>query len=150
MNTTMKRTTRFAAVMCWSAMLVAGLGCASEGGSEREEASTASARQVAAKKAEPSSKAHPLPGDPEEGKAIYEKHCLACHQKDGRGNGGITGANFVDDPSRLAKSNEALLESIREGVTGGTAVMPPHKDRLTETQMKDALSYVRAEFGRSE
>lgn len=90
---------------------------------------------------------HSLPGDPEKGKAVYEQYCQSCHGPDGKGNGGTTGANFVDDKSRLAKSNEELLKSIREGMQGKIGMMPAQKDILSDEQIKDALSYIRKTFG---
>jgi mono/diheme cytochrome c family protein len=90
---------------------------------------------------------HSLPGDPVAGEEVYRASCLACHAADGKGNGGITGANLVDDRRRLAKNNDTLLHSIREGVLTTSPAMPPHKDILTEVQIRDALSYVRRTFG---
>jgi len=89
---------------------------------------------------------HSLPGDPIAGEAVYRERCLACHDAHGTGNGGMTGADFVHDRRRLAKNNETLLHSIREGVQASPA-MPPHRDILTDQQMRDALSYVRQTFG---
>lgn len=90
---------------------------------------------------------HSLPGDPVAGEEVYRASCLACHAADGKGNGGITGANLVDDRRRLAKNNDTLLHSIREGVLTTSPAMPPHKDILTDVQIRDALSYVRRTFG---
>jgi len=90
---------------------------------------------------------HPLPGDPEAGKAVYMRICVACHQPDGSGMNGMLAANFVTDKTRLAKSNELLLTSIREGVTKDNKVMPPQKGILSDQEMKDALSYIRKTFG---
>lgn len=89
---------------------------------------------------------HSLPGDPVAGEAVYAANCVACHAANGRGNGGVTGADFVGDRRRLAKNNETLLRSIREGVPNAMP-MPAHRDILTDVQMRDALSYVRAHFG---
>lgn len=90
---------------------------------------------------------HSITGNVEAGAEVYRANCVACHAADGRGNGGITGANLVDDRSRLAKNNEALLTSIREGRPNATPPMPAHRDLLTEQQIVDSLSYVRATFG---
>jgi len=88
-----------------------------------------------------------LPGDPEAGAAVYQRICVACHAADGKGNGGITGANFVDDQTRLTKTNGQLLTSIREGVSTGPQPMPAQGAVLSEQEMRDALSYIRREFG---
>lgn len=92
---------------------------------------------------------HSLPGDPVAGEEVYRANCLACHAANGRGNGGITGADFVGDRRRLARNNEVLLRSIREGIPNSPA-MPAHADLLTDQQMRDALSYVRQTFGPEE
>lgn len=89
---------------------------------------------------------HSLPGDPVAGEAVYRANCLACHAANGTGNGGMTGADFVHDRARLARNNEVLLRSIREGVPSSPP-MPPHGEILDDQQMRDALSYIRATFG---
>ncbi|HHH27065.1 MAG TPA: cytochrome c [Polyangiaceae bacterium] len=88
-----------------------------------------------------------LPGDPNAGEAIYGRICVACHAADGRGNGGMTGADFVGDETRLSKSNEQLLTSIRDGVNTGSTPMPAQGGVLSEEEMRDVLSYIRREFG---
>jgi len=88
-----------------------------------------------------------LPGDPVAGAAVYGRVCVACHSADGRGNGGLTGANFVGDATRLAKTNTQLLVSIRNGVTTGASPMPAQQGVLSEQEMKDVLSYIRKQFG---
>ncbi len=60
---------------------------------------------------------------------------------------GLLAANFVADKTRLAKSNEVLLTSIRNGIVADNKVMPPQKDVLSDKEMKDALSYIRKTFG---
>lgn len=88
-------------------------------------------------------------GDPVAGAKVYAKVCIACHQKDGKGMGGMLAANFVDEKERLQKPDSVLLNSIAEGKKGKKAVMPPHKDVLSEQERKDALAYVRKTFGGS-
>jgi mono/diheme cytochrome c family protein len=103
-------------------------------------------KEVAPKEASAAVK-YPLPGDPVAGEAVYKKICTACHQADGTGMNGMLAANFVKDKTRLAKSNEELLTSIRDGIIKDGKVMPPQKGILTDQEMKDALSYVRKTFG---
>ncbi len=91
---------------------------------------------------------HSVPGDPVAGEAVFRANCIACHGADGRGNGGLTGANFIDDHSRLAKNNDTLIHSITVGIPNSPP-MPAHQALLTETQIRDALSYVRVHFGGS-
>jgi len=81
------------------------------------------------------------------GADTYQTYCVACHQADGRGLNGKLAADFIADPSRLAKSDEELLKSIREGITGEIGQMPPWGSVLSETQQLEVLSYVRSQFG---
>jgi mono/diheme cytochrome c family protein len=88
-----------------------------------------------------------LPGDPDRGEAVYQRVCLACHAADGRGNGGLTGGNFIDQPERLQQDNAVLIGRITNGILDKTPPMPAQGGILSEQEIKDALSYVRREFG---
>ncbi|MFM8620180.1 MAG: c-type cytochrome, partial [Opitutaceae bacterium] len=48
------------------------------------------------------------------GEKIYRAYCVGCHQPDGRGVPGGA-ANFVDDRTRLAKEDAALLAILEHG-----------------------------------
>lgn len=80
------------------------------------------------------------------GAKIYRNHCASCHQADGRGFGGKVAANFIDDPTRLAKSDEALLESIAHGVPN--TAMIGFEGRLEINERRAVLGYVRESFGK--
>jgi mono/diheme cytochrome c family protein len=80
------------------------------------------------------------------GEKVYRLYCVPCHQPDGRGlpvPGGA--ANFVDDKTRLAKSDTELLDVIGNGKEG--TAMPPFGVVLTPLQRKNVLAYIRASFG---
>ena len=85
-------------------------------------------------------------GNPQEGKALYEKHCVLCHGKNGAGDGPDTQfllvqpANFHSLESR-SKTDWDLMTII----TFGAAFSPMHgwADRLTEEQRWDVLRYIR-------
>lgn len=121
------------------------VGALLSGCGESESKSTATAAKPAT--ADQPAISHPLPGDPVAGKEVYLRVCSACHQPDGSGLNGMLAANFVSDKTRLAKSNEVLLTSIRNGIVADNKVMPPLKDVLSDKEMKDALSYIRKTFG---
>lgn len=87
------------------------------------------------------------PGDPEEGKKVYATFCVACHQLDGKGLNGKLAANFVDDKTRLAKSDEELLAAITNGFKGNIGQMPPWGPVLKPKARRDVLAYVRKTFG---
>lgn len=80
-----------------------------------------------------------------DGAAIYAASCAACHQADGRGLQGRLAADFVGDPTRLAKPDAVLLQSITEGVPGTT--MPGFRDTLSEGDRRAVLTHLRARFG---
>lgn len=84
------------------------------------------------------------------GKAIYVQTCIACHGANGKG--AIPGvADFTSDDGALAKTDEALIKSITEGVQspGSPMAMPPKggNPTLTEADIKAVLVYLRDEFG---
>lgn len=78
------------------------------------------------------------------GKAVYEKSCVGCHGKDGKGNPGmakVLGEKGLDLTSKEAtqKSDEQLLKIIVEGA----GKMPAQKS-LSKDEQKQVLSYVRS------
>ncbi len=84
-------------------------------------------------------------GDPGKGEALYEKHCMACHGAQGKGDG-PTGkmlkpppADFTSDASKKKPERELLL-TIQNGRTG--TAMPAWKTQLSEAEITDVLSYV--------
>lgn len=82
------------------------------------------------------------------GEKVYRLYCVACHQPDGRGlpvPGGA--ANFVDDKSRLAKTDAQLLEVITNG--NEAKAMPAFGAILPPGQRRAVLAYIRATFGSS-
>jgi mono/diheme cytochrome c family protein len=91
--------------------------------------------------------AAPAAGDAVAGKKVYDTYCVACHQADGTGMGGMLAANFKTDTARLAKSDAELLVSIREGITGKVGTMPPWGGSLSDQQTANSLAYIRATFG---
>jgi mono/diheme cytochrome c family protein len=90
---------------------------------------------------------HSIPGNVEAGATVYNANCVACHSADGRGNGGVTGGNLRENRRHLGKNNEALLRSIREGRPNASPAMPAYGEILSQQEMVDALSYVRATYG---
>lgn len=77
------------------------------------------------------------------GEKVYKLFCLACHQPDGKGLPGGA-ANFVDDKTRLAKTDAQLLASIANGVE--TKGMPAFGSSLTKRQQASVLAYLRSAF----
>ena len=79
------------------------------------------------------------------GEKTYRLFCVACHQPDGRGLPGSAAANFVEDKSRLAKSDAELLKTITDG--SEAKGMQPFGAVLTPGQRNAVLGYIRATFG---
>ena len=78
------------------------------------------------------------------GERVYRFYCVACHQPDGRGVAGGA-ANFVDDRSRLAKTDTELLEAITNGVEAKS--MPAFGAIINPLQRRAVLAYLRVRFG---
>jgi cytochrome c oxidase cbb3-type subunit 3 len=87
-----------------------------------------------------------LRGNPTNGQTIYEKNCLRCHGKnlDGQGPDART---LIVPPANLqalqsrAKTDWELLITISHGIM----FSPMHgwRERLTQDQIMDVLSYIR-------
>jgi mono/diheme cytochrome c family protein len=86
------------------------------------------------------------PAIPKNGEAIYQQHCLRCHGKAGDGLG-PDARDLIVLPADLqslktrSKTDQELLLSISHGVL----FSPMHgwRDRLSEQDMLDVLSYLR-------
>jgi len=87
------------------------------------------------------------PRPPRSGMTVYHRYCAPCHGSNGKGNRGFA-ADFVNDTERMSKSDEELLNSIREGFSGKIGVMPRWKNRLSEEEMVSVLQYIRETFGK--
>jgi mono/diheme cytochrome c family protein len=85
-------------------------------------------------------------GNPRNGQAIYEKHCLRCHGEklDGAGPEGqylvVRPTDFQSTGSR-AKTDWELLITIANGAL--FSPMHGYRGTLTDQQMLDVLSYIR-------
>jgi cytochrome c6 len=85
-----------------------------------------------------------LAADASAGKAVYDKSCVGCHGKDGKGNPAmakVLGEKGLDLTGKEAtqKSDEELLKIIVEGA----GKMPAQKSLSTDEQ-KQVLAYVRS------
>jgi mono/diheme cytochrome c family protein len=112
-----------------------------------EPAGAAGAAPAGAEAAAPTLLDNGPAGDVAKGEAVYGKICVACHQADGGGNGGMLAASFLKDKSRLAKPDSVLYKSISEGLQGKIGVMPAQKGVLSDQEIKDVIAYVRSKFG---
>jgi uncharacterized membrane protein len=86
---------------------------------------------------------------PSAGQRLYEQHCQACHQADGRGLNGRAAADFTSSPGVLDKSDAELMRSLMQGRSGTIGTMPAMSPMLSEAQLDETLSFVRQRFGAS-
>ena len=85
-------------------------------------------------------------GNPKNGQAVYEKHCLRCHGASGDGLGPdatdliVPPANFQSVKSRTKTDFELLI-----AISNGVLFSPMHgwRGRLNETEMMDVIAYIR-------
>ncbi|GAB1419053.1 hypothetical protein MASR2M12_18180 [Bacteroidales bacterium] len=83
----------------------------------------------------------------ENGKAVYNKACVACHWK------GVAGAAALDDKPRWEemadKGKDVLLTHAIQGFTGKYGVMPEKGNCLdcSEQDLFDAISYMMNQAG---
>lgn len=84
-------------------------------------------------------------GDPGKGRAVYQKHCVACHGPEGKGDG-PTGkvlvppaADFTSAASR--KKTDAELLKIIENRKPPTAMIA-WKGQLSDEEIRHVLAYV--------
>jgi len=88
----------------------------------------------------------------DQGKLVYEKNCVACHQANGQGLPGafpalagsrIVNAPIVDGEGRLRKDSH--LDRVLNGRTG--TAMPSFKGTLNDVEIAAVLTYERNSFG---
>jgi cbb3-type cytochrome c oxidase subunit III len=78
-------------------------------------------------------------GDAAAGKALFEKHCSACHGKTGKGIGSLP--NLSDARYMAGRTDAQLLEKIAKGGQGSG--MPAWEKILSEQQRHDLLAYIK-------
>jgi cytochrome c6 len=77
------------------------------------------------------------------GAAIFKSKCSACHGTDGSGDTEVGRAMAVPDlhSAEVQKLSDAELTGIIKDGKG--AQMPAFKDKLTDDQIKQLVSYIR-------
>ncbi|HSK12118.1 MAG TPA: cytochrome c [Phnomibacter sp.] len=92
------------------------------------------------------------PGQMENGKKVYTKNCLACHMADGNGVPGLNPPLGKTD--WVTGDKKRLINIILKGLNDPIVVngdeyanpMPP-QDFLSDQEIADVLTYIRASFG---
>lgn len=91
---------------------------------------------------------HPMIGDAEAGKRIYEAHCAPCHGEKGKGDGVLVSIMSIKpaDHSNAAKmdllTNAQLIDIVTDG-KGKDSYMPAWKGILSQQEIEAAVSYIR-------
>ena len=132
------------------AILLAGLGGCSDGGSRPSEPSA----QTLPAAAEPGgvTSAQPLLNyNAREGRALFQHYCATCHGSEGGGDG-FNAYNLDPKPRDLAEAafqkrstDEELAEVIRTGggAAGLSTGMPPWGRTLNERQIRNLVIFLR-------
>ncbi len=78
------------------------------------------------------------------GKALFQNHCMVCHGPQGRGDGPAA-AGLNPRPTDLARSARMLRDGVVAGViTDGRGTMPSFKAILTQPQIWDLTNFVKS------
>ncbi len=85
-----------------------------------------------------------------DGEAVFNTTCVACHGPDGSGAfGGVP--DFTRADGRLAKTDDELFDSVRNGFSSPDSFMPmPARGGnpdLTDQEIRAVISYLRDAFG---
>ncbi|SAL01338.1 alcohol dehydrogenase cytochrome c subunit [Caballeronia pedi] len=90
---------------------------------------------------------------PAQGAAVYAGFCAQCHRDDGHGVATAFPA-LAGNPSVISEDTTSLIRLVVEGGTSPATThgparqpMPPFADRLTDVQIAQVLTYVRASWG---
>ncbi|EKS71511.1 MULTISPECIES: c-type cytochrome [Caballeronia] len=90
---------------------------------------------------------------PEQGAAVYAGFCAQCHRSDGKGVPNAFPA-LAGNPSVISEDTTSLIRLLVEGGNSPATIhgpprqaMPPFAGRLTDVQIAQVLTYVRASWG---
>lgn len=88
----------------------------------------------------------------DDGAAVYKKACVKCHGDEGKGDGptakmlkGQSMGDFSNKAAMSKVSDQDLAKVISEGgaAVGKSKIMPAHKDKLTDAEIKAVVSYIK-------
>ncbi len=137
----MKRPGAAAAVLLLAASMA---GPASPAGDQGKGDSPWTAPEEAQNRSNP---IPPAPGSVESGRIVYEKYCLSCHGRDGKGKGpvatrlGFSAGDLTDGGRMSAQTDGAIYWKIATG----RDPMPAFKETgsLTDEQIWNVINYTR-------
>ncbi|MGB6689458.1 MAG: cytochrome c [Terracidiphilus sp.] len=77
------------------------------------------------------------------GEAVYNSNCKSCHGAAGTPSPGMAkmmGIKAVSDPDIKKLTADEMFASVKDG----KGKMKPFKDKLTDDQIKDSVTYYRS------
>jgi len=141
----MKKLSLLIALFITASMVLVSCGGSTEAPAKEAVVEEAPAAEAVVEEAAPVEEA--VVANYENGKAIYDKMCNACH------GAGVAGAAKLDDKARwdatAAKGLETIDNNAINGYTGEFGVMPPKGGMATFTdeEVKEAVAYMLHEAG---
>jgi mono/diheme cytochrome c family protein len=87
-----------------------------------------------------------------DGRALYARHCAACHGADGNGEGWnapnlpVQPTSHADASLMTARTDDSLFDAIHAGafVLDGSPRMPPFGEMLDAEQIRALVAHIRA------
>ncbi len=91
-------------------------------------------------------------GSAAKGKAAFEQYCVACHGKEGHGDGPMGASlnpkpkDFADKAYNRSLKDDHLVKTITEGgqSVGKSPAMPKFGGILKPDQVKDVIAFIRS------
>jgi len=143
----MKRLSLVFALFITASMVMVSCGGSTEAPAKEEAPAVEEAPAAEEAVVEEAAPAEDVVANYENGKAIYDKMCNACH------GAGVAGAAKLDDKARwdatAAKGLETINNNVIAGYTGEFGTMPPKGGMATFTdeEVKEAVAYMLHEAG---
>jgi cytochrome c len=83
-------------------------------------------------------------GSAAKGKEVFEQKCAMCHFADSDAKKIGPGLKGISKRGTFTVNNNKFTdESLKTWIENGDSLMPPFKDVLDETQIKDVIAYVK-------
>ncbi|MBI2822659.1 MAG: cytochrome c [Acidobacteria bacterium] len=89
----------------------------------------------------------------DDGAAVYKKMCVKCHGAEGKGDGPAAkmfknqSMGDLSSKAEMGKLSDAdLAKIVTEGgqAVGKSKIMPAHKDKLSEAEIKAVVAYLKS------